>query len=70
MGMYVDTYDIQLTATSDYLAEEILKIGGGEKFELLSEINGAGLPLVAWKLKSAGKYDGTLKIYFPSRQFV
>lgn len=46
-----------LTSTSDYLAAEILKIGDGNKFELMSEINGKGLPLVAWRLKEEGKYD-------------
>ncbi|KAF9516598.1 hypothetical protein BS47DRAFT_658820 [Hydnum rufescens UP504] len=46
-----------LTATADFLAQEILDIDQGERFELLSEINGAGLPLVAWKLKNLGKYD-------------
>ncbi|KAF8333093.1 pyridoxal phosphate-dependent transferase [Cantharellus anzutake] len=46
-----------LTATSDYLAEQVLSIKDGELFELLSDIGGAGLPLVAWKLKKELKYD-------------
>jgi len=46
-----------LTMTADYLAEEILKIGGGQRFELLSEMNGKGLPLVAWRFKGQEKYD-------------
>lgn len=49
---------IQLTSTADYLAEEILKIGDGQRFELLSDINGKGLPLVAWRFKGQEKYDG------------
>ena len=48
----------QLTATADYLANEIIAIQNGELFELLSEGNGMGLPLVAWKLKKELKYDG------------
>jgi hypothetical protein len=55
----------QLTATADFLAQEILDIDQGERFELLSEINGAGLPLVAWKLKNLGKYDGIYVISEP-----
>jgi len=46
-----------LTNTADYLAEEIVKIDGGEKFELLCETSGKGLPLVAWRLKKEQKYD-------------
>jgi len=46
-----------LVATSDYFAEQVLKIGGGEKFALLSEINGKGLPLIAWRLKNKEVYD-------------
>lgn len=46
-----------LTSTADYLAEEILKIDDGKRFTLLSEVNGAGLPLVAWRLTEEGKYD-------------
>jgi hypothetical protein len=48
----------QLTSTADFLAQEIVNLDHGERFELLSEINGAGLPLVAWRLKKEGKYDG------------
>ncbi|KAF8323750.1 glutamate decarboxylase [Clavulina sp. PMI_390] len=46
-----------LTRTADYLADEILKIGGGNRFELLSEKSGKGLPLVAWRFKGQEKYD-------------
>jgi len=46
-----------LTSTADFLAQEIVNFDQGERFELLSEINGAGLPLVAWRLKKEGKYD-------------
>lgn len=47
-----------LTQISDYCADEILKIGDG-MFELLSETNGKGLPLVAWKIKGDKPYDGS-----------
>jgi glutamate decarboxylase len=53
-----------LTSTADFLAEEILKIGDGQRFEIISQGGGKGLPLVAWKLKKAGKYDGESS--FPS----
>jgi len=46
-----------LTQTADYLAQEILKIGGGNRFEILSEGNGMGLPLVAWRFVGQEKYD-------------
>jgi hypothetical protein len=52
-----------LTATADYLAEQVLSIKDGELFELLSDIGGAGLPLVAWKLKKELKYDGQSGLY-------
>jgi len=48
---------LNLTANADYLANEIIAIQNGELFELLSEGNGMGLPLVAWKLKKELKYD-------------
>lgn len=47
-----------LTQISDFLAESILKIGGGEKFVLMSKTGGEGLPLVAWRLKNEESYDG------------
>ena len=50
---------LQLTDTADFLAQEIVEIDHGDRFELLSDGKGAGLPLVAWKLKREGKYDGT-----------
>lgn len=46
-----------LTKTADYLGQEILKLGGGDRFELLSESGGKGLPLVAWRFKNEEKYD-------------
>jgi len=46
-----------LIRTSDFLAEEILKMGDGEKFVLMSDTGGKGLPLVAWRLKEQGDYD-------------
>lgn len=51
-----------LTAIATNLAEEILKIDHGDKFELLSNTGIDGLPLVAWKLKKKELYDGP----FPS----
>lgn len=48
----------QLTKTADYLAEQITKIENGERFELLCETGGKGLPLVAWRLKKEEKFDG------------
>jgi len=45
-----------LTKTADFLGEEILKLGG-DRFELLSEQAGKGLPLVAWRFKNVEKYD-------------
>lgn len=47
-----------LTQISDFLAESVLKIGGGEKFVLMSKTGGEGLPLVAWRLKNEESYDG------------
>ncbi|EIM86926.1 glutamate decarboxylase [Stereum hirsutum FP-91666 SS1] len=46
-----------LTQISDFLAESVLKIGGGEKFVLMSKTGGEGLPLVAWRLKNEESYD-------------
>jgi len=43
-----------LTSTADYLAAELEKT---QKFDILSEGGGAGLPLVAFKLKNRKHYD-------------
>lgn len=48
-----------LTSISDKLAEGIVGIQGGNLFEIMSDGEGKGLPLVAWKLKKEGKFDGT-----------
>jgi glutamate decarboxylase len=57
-----------LTNTSDWLAGEIASIedaDGKVKFELLGDnLGGRGLPLVAWRLKEKGAYDGKLKFRF------
>lgn len=45
-----------LTKTADFLGNEIVKLGG-DRFELLSEQGGKGLPLVAWRFKNAEKFD-------------
>ncbi|GAA94862.1 uncharacterized protein L969DRAFT_612354 [Mixia osmundae IAM 14324] len=45
------------TNTSDYLAEQIIKMGGGKLFELMCETGGNSLPLVAWRLVGEHAYD-------------
>ncbi|GAA5907708.1 hypothetical protein JCM6882_008953 [Rhodosporidiobolus microsporus] len=45
-----------LIKVSDFLADEVLSIGD-DMFELLSEKNGKGLPLVAWRIKKEKPYD-------------
>ncbi|KDE07904.1 glutamate decarboxylase [Microbotryum lychnidis-dioicae p1A1 Lamole] len=42
-----------LTCTADYLSQQVLKLGGGDLFELMSETEGRGLPLVAWRIVKA-----------------
>lgn len=42
-----------LTSTADYLSQQVLKLGGGDLFELMSETEGRGLPLVAWRIVKA-----------------
>jgi glutamate decarboxylase len=53
-----------LTSTSDWLAKQISDIvdsSGKVKFELLGDnLEGKGLPLVAWHLMEKEDYDGTL----------
>lgn len=50
-----------LTEIADKLADQIMAMGDGEKFVLLSETSGRGLPLIAWRLKDTkGPYDGEL----------
>lgn len=55
---------INLTTTSDWLAEKIASIQdaqGNIKFEILGDnLGGKGLPLVAWRLKKQENYDGML----------
>jgi len=49
-----------LTATADYLAQELSKFTteqGAKKFEILSDGEGAGLPLVAFRLANQEHYD-------------
>lgn len=54
-----------LTQTADFLAESVVKFGGGEKFVLMSKTGGEGLPLVAWRLKNEEDYDGVCSnLYF------
>ena len=60
----------QLTATADYLARQIVAIKNGELFELLSDGNGNGLPLVAWKLKGEQKYDGESQLEFTFQHYI
>jgi glutamate decarboxylase len=52
---------INLTTTSDWLAEKIASIEdaqGNIKFEILGDnLGGKGLPLVAWRLKKQENYD-------------
>lgn len=40
-----------LTETADYLSDYVAKYDGGKLFEMISETEGRGLPLVAWQLK-------------------
>lgn len=47
-----------LTNTADHLAECLLNSG---RFEILSEGNGNGLPLVAFSLKGEQHYDEVRK---------
>ena len=42
---------MNLTVTATHLAEAIQKIDNGNKFELMSDMPGKGLPLVAWRIK-------------------
>ncbi|GAA5909619.1 hypothetical protein JCM5296_002371 [Sporobolomyces johnsonii] len=42
-----------LTSTADFLAEEVMKLNGGDFFEILSDGQGQGLPLVAWRIVKA-----------------
>ncbi|CEQ42780.1 SPOSA6832_04628 [Sporobolomyces salmonicolor] len=50
-----------LTSTADYVAEEVMKLNGGDFFELLSEGQAQGLPLVAWRIVKADcPYDDTM----------
>ena len=69
MPTYPDTHGnigliqmINLTATSDWLADKIAAIEdeqGNAKFQLLGDnLGGKGLPLVAWRLKNNEAYDG------------
>lgn len=55
---------INLTTTSDWLAEKIASVEdvqGNIKFETLGDnLGGKGLPLVAWRLKQPENYDGIL----------
>ena len=44
-----------ITATASYLAEQIEKIDNGNKFQLMSDKPGDGLPLVAWRIKVSMK---------------
>ncbi|SCV70687.1 BQ2448_3449 [Microbotryum intermedium] len=43
-----------LISTADYLSQQVLKLGGGDLFELMSETQGRGLPLVAWRIVKSG----------------
>lgn len=50
-----------LSSTADHLSSAIEAMKGKDGkmlFTILSETGGKGLPLVAWKLKEAGDYDG------------
>lgn len=40
-----------LTETADYLSDYVNNYDGGKLFQMISETEGRGLPLVAWQLK-------------------
>lgn len=40
-----------LTETADYLADYVKKYQDGKLFQMISETEGRGLPLVAWQVK-------------------
>ena len=48
-----------LTQTADYLAKTVADFDGGKRFGIISQGEGGGLPLVAWKIKadSGTKWD-------------
>jgi glutamate decarboxylase len=48
-----------LTATADHLSERLRKTG---RFEIMSENNGRGLPLVAFRLKEKHSYNEVIKL--------
>lgn len=62
---------INLTNTSDWLAEKIAAIEdeqGNAKFQLLGDnLGGKGLPLVAWRLKKEEPYDGLSFVHYQER---
>lgn len=45
------------TATSDYLADEVAKMGDGKLFHIISAGHGESLPLVAWQIAEDKPYD-------------
>jgi glutamate decarboxylase len=45
-----------LTETADYLSEYVDKYQDGKLFQLISETEGRGLPLVAWQLKEGAAH--------------
>jgi glutamate decarboxylase len=49
-----------LTATADHLTERLLKT---ERFEIMSENGGRGLPLVAFRLKGEHAFDEVNNYY-------
>jgi len=46
-----------LTTISDYISKTIDEMDDGKRFTILSQTQGHGLPLVAWKLKDESKFD-------------
>jgi hypothetical protein len=46
-----------LTNDADWFAEQVERIQDGNKFVIMSERSGKGLPLVAWRLKNQEDYD-------------
>lgn len=47
-----------LTETADYLSDYVKNHSGGKLFQMISETEGRGLPLVAWQLqKDAAHWD-------------
>lgn len=57
---------LNLTNTADELSKSISEINDGKTFTMISETNGRGLPLVAWRLTKEEQYDGACFFFDPA----